>query len=181
MSKQPNTKNFFRAGALIGAMALSGLAGCGEGIGDPTASISSALTVHSAGPYGSTLGTVQPSGNHTTAVTRIDAYYTSAYVLGIRLYWGTTSTLYGQTGGVPADSFDLDGESIHKVRYVVSSGVLRGIKFSTESRTLEAGLTPCTSTAFNDPDAALADLQIWQGSINGRQVIWGARFDYATP
>lgn len=181
MSKQLNNKSLLRLGALLGAMVLSSLAGCGEGVADPTASVSYALTGHSAGPFGKTTGTMQPSGNHTTPVTQIHAYSTGAYVYGVRLFWGTESALYGQTGGIPADVFDLDGEQVNKVRTVVSGGILRGIKFSTETRTLELGLTPAMATAFDDPEATLTDLQVWQGDINGRRVIWGVRFDYATP
>ena len=181
MSHLLNKKVLFCLGALLGTVAMSGLSGCGEGVADPTASVSDALTGHSAGPFGSTLGTMQPSGNHTTPVTEIHAYGTASYVYGFRLFWGTESTLYGQTGGVTADVFDLDGEVFHKVRTVVSGGILRGIKFSTETRTLEVGLTPATAIAFDNTEAAFTDLQVWQGNVNGRPVIWGAKVDYTTP
>lgn len=181
MSQQMNIKSLFRLGALIGAAALSSLAGCGEGIANPTDSVSYALTGHTAGPYGSTSGTMQPSGNHTTAVTRIVGYSTSAYVFGIKLFWGTESAMYGDTQGIPGDEIDLTDDPVYRVQYVVSGGILRGIKFHTvDGRTLELGLTPSSSTAFNNPDAVFTDLQTWQGIVSSKPTIWGVKFSYVT-
>lgn len=182
MSKQLNRKSLFRLGALIGAAALSGLAGCGEGLADPTDSVSYALTGHTAGPYGTTAGTMQPSGNHTTPVTRIVGYSSASYVYGIRLYWGTESTLYGETGGATGDEFDLTDDPVYRVHYLVVNGVLRGIKFGTvDNRVFEVGLSPISTTAFSDINAVFTDLQTWKGSINANQVLWGVKFSYVTP
>ncbi len=82
-------------------MTLGGVAGCGEGMTEPTASAMYALTGNVAGPYGTTSGTVQgPGSNQLTPVTKIVGYHSSAYIYGIRLYWGSTSVLYGQTNGI---------------------------------------------------------------------------------
>lgn len=183
MSNKMNQNRFFRLGALIGLMTLSGVAGCGEGMVEPTASAMYALTGHVAGPYGSTGGTVEgPGNNQLTAVTKIVGYHTSAYIYGIRLYWGTTSVMYGQTNGVPADTFDLTDDPVVSVRYLVNPGVLRGIKFTTgDGRTMELGLTPATSVAFSSSNALFTDLQTWKGTLNGTPILWGAKFYYTTP
>lgn len=183
MSNKTKQNRFFRLGALIGLMTLGGVAGCGEGMTEPTASAMYALTGNVAGPYGTTSGTVQgPGNNQLTPVTKIVGYHTSAYVYGIRLYWGSTSVLYGQTNGVTGDVFDLTDDPVVSVRYLVNLGVMRGIKFTTgDGRTLELGLIPATAVAFSSADALFTDLQTWKGTINGTPVLWGAKFYYTTP
>lgn len=183
MSKTMNQSRFFQLGALIGLVTLSGVTGCGEGALAPTESVSYALTGHVAGPYGSTVGTIQgPASNQLGPVTKIVGYYTSAYIYGIRLYWGNTSVLYGQTNGIPGDTIDLTDDPVIEVKYVVSSGVLRGLKFNTlYDRSFELGLTPATSVAFSNSDALFTDLQIWKGTINSTQTIVGAKVYYTTP
>lgn len=181
MSKPLNRKSLLRLGALIGTVALSGLAGCGEGIVDPTDSVSSALTVNTAGPYGNSTGTTQ-SGSHTTPVTRIEGYGSASYVYGIRLYWGTESALYGQTNGATGDVFEVGEDAIYRVQVLVVNNVLRGIKFRTlEDRVFEVGLSPAATTAYDNPDAQFTDLQAWSGSVSGAQTLWGIKVRYVTP
>ena len=183
MSKHTNQSRFFQLGALIGLVTLSSATGCGEGTLASPESVSYALTGHVAGPYGSTVGTIQgPASNQLTAVTKIVGYHTSAYIYGIRLYWGNTSILYGQTNGVPGDTFDLTDDPVIGVKYVVSSGLLRGLKFNTLSdRSFELGLTSATAVAFSNSDALFTDLQIWKGTVNSTQTIVGAKLYYTTP
>lgn len=184
MNKQPSKNRLFPLGALIGMMALGSVAGCGEGALDRTASMQYALTGQVTGSYGSTTGTVVTSGsNHLTPVTKIIGYGNGSYIYGIKLFWGTDSFMYGWTGGATADPLSgLDTDPVVTVKYLLTSGVLRGIKFTTfDGRNLEVGLTTATSTAFSDPDALFTDLQMWQGSVNGVSVLWGFKAYYTTP
>lgn len=183
MSMQNNVSRFFRLGVLSGLVAMSGVVGCGEGTLEPTASATYALTGHSAGFYGSTSGTLHgPGSNQLTPVTKIVGYSTSAYVYGIRLYWGSNSFLFGQSNGVPGDTIDLTDDPVVSVRYLVNLGIIRGIKFTTaDDRVLELGLTPSTSVAFSGPDDVFTDLQTRSGTLNGTPVLWGAKFYYTTP
>lgn len=181
MTTQLNRIRFFRRAALIGMVALGGLIGCGEGMSDSPESLAFALTA-AAGPYGSTTGTAEaPSSVHTTAVTKIVGYGSMSYVYGIRLYWGTSSFMFGQTNGASAQVFELDGEPITKVEYNGSGGVLRGIKFTNSLASLSVGNVPSTLPAFANPDAELRDMKTWKGEVNGVPVLWGATFHYATP
>lgn len=182
MSKQTNKNRFFHRGALVGILALSGIAGCGEGQLEPTASAAYALTGHVAGPYGSTGGTAQgPGSDHLTPVTYIIGYGNSSYVFGIKLFWGSTSLMYGQTNGLAAQEFDLTDDPVTSVKYVITSNVVRGIRFANSSGNLALGLTGGEFVAFSDPNDVFTDMQTWQATINGTKVLAGAKFYYTTP
>lgn len=186
MTTQPNKSRFFRRAMLIGMLALGGVTGCGEGMGqdmiDAPDSVAYALTGQVVGPYGSTTGTAQASGsNHLTPVTKIVGYGSTDNVYGLRLYWGTTSFLYGQTNGSSAQSFDLTGDPVYKVEYSVSGGNLRGIKFTNSSASLTIGNMSGGALAFSNVDAEFTDLQTWKGDVNATMVIWGAKIYYVTP
>ena len=183
MSTKTNQNRFFPLGMLVGLAALSGVSGCGEGMVEPTASAMYALTGHAAGPYGSTTMSVEgPGSNQLTPVTKIVGYSSASYVFGIRLYWGSTSIMYGQTNGQTGSIFDLTDDPVNSVRYVVVAGYLRGIKFKTvDNRTMELGLTPAASVAFSGTDALFTDLQIWNGVVNSAPAIIGVKVYYTTP
>lgn len=184
MSKLTIKNRFFHLAALIGTMALGSVAGCGEGAPFDTASATYALTGHSTALFGSTFGTVQgPVSDQLTPVTKITGYANGSYIFGIRLYWGTSSVLYGQTNGETGISLDaLADDPVTMVRYYVSTGVLRSVKFTCSSgRQIEYGLPTSNSIAYSNPDSLLTDLQLVSGTISGTAVIVGGKFYYTTP
>jgi len=136
----------------------------------------------SAGPYGSTSGTSEGPGTvgQTTTVTKIIGYGDGSYIFGIQLFWGTSSLMYGQTGGASGITLSgLGSDPVREVNYLVTSGILRGVKFTTDSlRILEVGLTTAISTAFSGSTLEFTDMVTYKGSVNSVVVIWGATFYY---
>lgn len=182
MNKQPNKSGFFCRIALSGMVVLGGLVGCGEGMVDAPDSVAYALTGQVLGHYGSNTGTVQSSSsNHLTPVTKIVGYGSTDNVYGIKLFWGTSSFMFGQTNGSSAQAFDVTGDPVMKVEYSVSGGNLRGIKFTNSTASLTLGNMSGGAVAFSDLDAAFTDLQTWKGPVNDVMVIWGAKIYYTTP
>jgi len=136
----------------------------------------------SAGAYGSTSGTSEGPGtmSQTTNVTKIIGYGDGSYIFGIKLFWGTPSLMYGQTGGASGITLSgLTDDPVCEVKYLVTSGILRGVKFTTvDSRILEVGLTTATSTAFSGSTDEFTDMVTYKGTVNNVEVIWGATFYY---
>lgn len=182
MNKQTNKGRFFLLSTLMGVMALGGIAGCGEGALEPTERAQYTLT-NALGPYGSTTGTPSGAGTaqHTTTVTKIVCYDSTDNVYGIRLYWGATSKMYGQTNGASAHTFNITGSPVYKIEYSTSSGNLRGLKFTNFESSLSCGNNSGPATALNDLDAEFTDLEVWTGLVNSVPVIWGAKLYYTTP
>jgi len=137
----------------------------------------------SAGPYGSTSGTSEgpATGSQNTNVTKIIGYGDGSYIFGIKLFWGTTSFMYGSTGGASGITLSgLGDDPVNEVKYLVTSGILRGVKFTTGGlRILEVGLTTATSTAFSG-SFEFTDMVTYKGTVNSVVVIWGATFYYHT-
>lgn len=176
--------HFFRTGALMGMIAVCGLTGCGEGTLEPTASAQYALTGHVTGIYGSNTGTYESvtGSSHQTTVTKIVGYGSTDNVYGIRLYWGpSTSKLFGVTNGSSAQNFDVSGDPVMKIEYSVSSGNLRGVKFTNSTASLTIGNMSGGVVALNDLDAEFTDIETWKGPVNEVMVIWGFKFHYTTP
>lgn len=182
MTTQSNRGRLFRRIALIGMVALGGLAGCGEGVIDAPDSLAYALTGQVTGLHGSNTGTMQASSsNHLTPVTKIVGYGSTDNVYGLRLYWGASSFMFGQTNGSSAQNFNIAGDPVYKVETSVSGGNLRGIKFTNSTATLCIGNCSGGSVALSDEDAVFTDLQTWNGLVNDDMALWGAKIYYTTP
>lgn len=175
---------FFRTSALIGMIAVNSLTGCGEGVLDPTASAQYALTGHVTPLYGSNTGTYESvtGSSHQTTVTKIVGYGSTDNVYGIKLYWGPgTSKMFGVTNGSSAQNFDVTGDPVMKVEYSVSSGNLRGVKFTNSTSSLSIGNMSGGATSFNDLDAEFTDVKTWKSLVNDKMVICGFKLYYKSP
>jgi len=130
--------------------------------------------------YGSSSGTFEGPGTagQTTTVTKITSYSSTAFVYGIELEYGGTSKMFGVTNEAKAQPFNLTDDPVYKIEYVVSSGQLRGLKFSNSTASLAMGLA-VTATAFNDADYLFTDMETYKGVVGGfLTVLWGAKFYY---
>lgn len=89
--------------------------------------------------------------------------------------------MFGVTNGSSAQNFDVTGDPVMKVEYSVSSGNLRGVKFTNSTSSLSIGNMSGGATSFNDLDAEFTDVETWKGLVNDKMVIWGIKFYYKSP
>lgn len=182
MSPQLNNNHTFRLGTLTGMVSLIGLVGCGEGMPDPTESAQAALTGNNTSMFGPTTGTNDThAGNHQTPVTKIFGYGSSAYVYGIKLFWGTSSQMFGNTNGTSAQEWNISGDPVYKVEYSTSGGMVIGLRFTNSTSNLTLGNIASPGVAFNDEEAILTDMETWKGNQDGTIITWATKFYYTTP
>jgi len=140
------------------------------------------MSYNTVGPVGTTGNQEGPNGiGYTTAVTQIDGYSSASYIYGIKLYWGGTSQMYGQTNSLSPVTLNCSGDAVMEIKYHIdATSVLRGIKFKTVSTaTLTIGyLDDDRITAFSNSDNVFTNLTTFKGTISSVVTIWGATFYY---
>jgi len=180
------------------ALLLGALAGCqGPAEAEPppgeetTSELAQALTLNTAGPYGSTSGTTQnPGTNMLSAVTKIQIWSDTNFVYGIKLFWGTKSVLYGDISHGTMNAFMLGKGEVIGVVYVSVDGTgwLRGIAFSSFLGGLESGgiyggyLGNGLTTVFDGPGLKWSDMTAYTVTdLRGWKVLCGLKVHYLSP
>lgn len=174
---------------LITTAALCAVAAdCGPAEYDsPGSLVQASGSYNTIGPVGTSIstGTTEgPGSDHITPITKITAYANGSYVYGLKLFWGTSSKMYGSTHGLAGDDMDFEEDPVKEIKYHVdASWYLRGFRFKTISNTVYSVgyVSPSTITAFSNADNRFTDLVTYKGSISGVTTIWGAIFYYTGP
>jgi len=144
------------------------------------------MAYNTAGPFGTTSGTSEGPGtaSHTDSVTKIIAYSTSAYIFGIKLFWGATNVMYGSTHDLNGEVLDLTDDFVKEIKYHIdATGVMRGMRFRTSLGTIMSigYLNDNKPIAFSGATNHFTDLVTYKGTVGGDVVIWGATFYYTGP